>query len=222
MTTAKILVVDDDTNLLASLKRILKRSKYDVLTAKNGKIGLRLAIESMPDLIILDVTMPGMSGHEFLRQYRRVETRLNNPLADVEATVCTPEIPVIFLTGQTRLHQQIDGLDTSAADYIAKPVNAEELRARVRNQLRRARLQKEASELMKSNLLRLENAIGDMRGLADSCRVLLGDIYTYVDIGSYTKTSELENDLQLQAKKSAQNLMQTISKIAEWPITKGT
>jgi DNA-binding response OmpR family regulator len=134
MDQPRILAIDDDHNQLASLGRIFRRSGIEIIKASNGRDGLRKALRLGPDLILLDVTMPRMSGHEFLRRFRRIERRLAN-----RATRNLPETPVIFLTARGQLHQRIDGLDAGAADYITKPFDADELRARVRRALRDAR-----------------------------------------------------------------------------------
>ena len=92
---------------------------------------------------------------------------------------------------------------------------------RIRNQLRRFQQQKETVKSMKTELLRLESTIGQMRGLASLCRELLIDVNTYIDMGNRSEKTQLDNDLQSEAKKSAHKLMRSVSKIAEWPITKG-
>ncbi|MCC7389366.1 MAG: response regulator [Phycisphaerales bacterium] len=134
MDQPRILAIDDDHNQLASLERIFRRSGFEIFKSSNGRDGLRKALRLVPDLILLDVTMPRMSGHEFLRRFRRLERRFGTSAAQN-----LPETPVIFLTARARLHQRIDGLDAGAADYITKPFDADELRARVRRALRDAR-----------------------------------------------------------------------------------
>ncbi|MFC1782143.1 response regulator transcription factor [Planctomycetota bacterium] len=220
MSTARILVVDDDTDILASIKRILKRSKYEVFTAESGKVGLRMAMENPPDLILLDVTMPVMSGHEFLRRFRRLEDRFNSKFTDKLGTSWNPEIPVIFLTGRTKPHQQIDGLDAGAVDYVKKSVSPNELRARIRCHLRRVQTQKKILEPITSKLQKLESAVSEMQDTAHSCQKLLLEINSYIDLIESVNKAVSDNSMQMQTKKKIQHLMQSLIQITGWPITK--
>ena len=220
MSTARILVVDDDTDILASIKRILKRSKYEVFTAESGKIGLRMAMENPPDLILLDVTMPVMSGHEFLRRFRRLDTCINTRLADKLGTYWNPEIPVIFLTGRTKPHQQIDGLDAGAVDYIKKSVSPNELRARIRCHLRRVQKQKKILEPITSKLHKLESAISNMQDTAHVCQKILLEVNSYIDLIESVNKTDLDNSMRSQTNKKIQHLMQSLTQITGWPITK--
>jgi putative two-component system response regulator len=133
---AVILAVDDDTDLLALIAKVLS-AEYKVLTASDPGAALELASgEPRPDLILLDVDMPGASGFELIRV-----------LKDEGRTAL---IPVVFLTGRTAPQDQTEGLDLGAADYITKPINSAVLKARVRNQLaaegRRAELEHRVQE----------------------------------------------------------------------------
>lgn len=141
-----ILAIDDDSSQLASYRRVLRRSGYRVSTASNGRDGLRRVFELAPDLVLVDVTMPVVSGHEFLRRLRRLERRLGAAGAGNPPGFRAP--PVIFVSGRNRTHQRVDGLDAGAADYIAKPFDAEELRARIRRVLRDARGLDRASDVL--------------------------------------------------------------------------
>lgn len=129
---AHILVIDDDSAQRAALRRVLRRSGYRISTASNGREGLRSVLSLSPDLILLDVTMPVVSGHEFLRRLRRLERRMSSRVG--ASLFHSP--PVIFVSARKLTHQRVDGLDAGAADYITKPFDADELRARVRRTLR--------------------------------------------------------------------------------------
>ncbi len=133
---AVILAVDDDTDLLALIAKVLS-AEYQVLTASDPGTALELAGgEPRPDLILLDVDMPGASGFELIRV-----------LKDEGRTAL---IPVVFLTARTAPQDQTEGFDLGAADYITKPINAAVLKARVRSQLaaegRRAELEHRVQE----------------------------------------------------------------------------
>jgi DNA-binding response OmpR family regulator len=117
----KVLVVDDDRPNLKMTAFLLKEEGYTVLTADNGKDALRLIDEKAPDLVILDVMMPGLDGWEITRQLRR-----------------TTNLPIIILSAKGETSDRVYGLDLGADDYLAKPFEPAELLARVRSVLRRA------------------------------------------------------------------------------------
>lgn len=116
----RILVVDDDTEILDMLSRGLKFEGYEVETAANGEKALLRFRESAPDLVLLDVMMPGMDGMEVAREMRKLR-----------------DTPVLMLTAKDAVADKIAGLDAGADDYIVKPFDFDELLARVRAHLRR-------------------------------------------------------------------------------------
>jgi DNA-binding response OmpR family regulator len=120
MTAKKILVVDDDTKIVELVKLYLNREGYTVLTAYDGVEALRLARESHPDLIVLDILLPGMDGLEICRRLR-----------------AESPVPIILLTAKTTEEDRIVGLDLGADDYVTKPFSPKELAARVRAIFRR-------------------------------------------------------------------------------------
>jgi DNA-binding response OmpR family regulator len=118
---AKVLVVEDEENLLFTLQHNLKREGYKVFTATRGDDGLRLAREQHPDLIVLDLMLPGVDGMQVCRMLRRDTT-----------------VPIIMLTALGGEGDRVAGLDSGADDYVAKPFGMRELMARVRALLRRS------------------------------------------------------------------------------------
>ncbi|MFC2186202.1 response regulator transcription factor [Fulvivirgaceae bacterium LMO-SS25] len=116
----RILVVEDEEGIAAFLKQGLEEESYAVDIANEGKKGLQLALSGDYDLILLDWMLPGLSGIEICRQFRK-------EFADT---------PVIFLTAKDTLDETIFGLQTGANDYIKKPFHFEELLERVKVQLR--------------------------------------------------------------------------------------
>jgi two-component system alkaline phosphatase synthesis response regulator PhoP len=120
MASKKVLVVDDDVKIVGLVKLYLNRDGYTVLTAYDGKEALRLAREAHPDLIVLDIMLPGINGLEVCRALRT-----ESP------------VPVILLTAKTTEQDRIIGLDLGADDYVTKPFSPKELAARVRAVLRR-------------------------------------------------------------------------------------
>mgnify|MGYP003383260324 FL=1 len=117
----RVLVVDDDAPSLKMTAFLLTEEGYEVFTADNGIDGLRLIEEKLPDLVILDVMMPGMDG---LQVTQRVRATMN--------------LPIIILSAKGETADRVVGLDVGADDYLAKPFEPSELLARVRSVLRRA------------------------------------------------------------------------------------
>ena len=118
---SKILVIDDEEQIRRALKSILSARHYDVILAPNGEEGLDLAIDNSPDLVILDLSMPDMTGFEVCQELR---TWYNGP--------------ILVLSVRSSDADKISALDLGADDYLTKPFSAGELLARVRALLRRA------------------------------------------------------------------------------------
>jgi DNA-binding response OmpR family regulator len=116
----RILLVEDEVGIADFVERALRRQGHDVLIAPDGLEGERRALADEPDLVILDVMLPGRSGLEVLEQIRRAK----------------PVLPVIMLTARAQVADKVKGLDAGATDYITKPFSVEELLARVRAHLR--------------------------------------------------------------------------------------
>ncbi len=122
MDQQKILVVDDEQKIVDVLKAYLERDGYQVIAASDGPEALKKAHAENPDLIILDLMLPGLSGEEVCRRLRQEGSR----------------IPVIMLTAKTELDDRVFGLSIGADDYILKPFSPREVLARVRSIMRRS------------------------------------------------------------------------------------
>jgi two-component system alkaline phosphatase synthesis response regulator PhoP len=120
MPGKKVLVVDDDIKTVELVKLYLNRDGYRVLTAYNGNDALQFARENRPDLIVLDLMLPGIDGLEVCRILRKES-----------------DVPIIMLTAMTTDEDRLTGLDLGADDYVSKPFSPRELAARVRAVLRR-------------------------------------------------------------------------------------
>jgi two-component system, OmpR family, response regulator RegX3 len=120
--TDRILIVEDDDGIRETLKYHLTTAGYAVTEARDGAIGLRLARTSRPDLVLLDLMLPGMSGMEFCRALRR-----------------SSRVPIIMVTAKDSEVDKIVGLELGADDYITKPFSVREVLARVNAVIRRSR-----------------------------------------------------------------------------------
>ncbi len=125
MEEAHILVVDDDEIVARTIERSLRAGGFQVSVVHSGVEALQTARRSRPDLLVLDVLMPGMDGYEVCRQIRK------DPLLE--------DLPVLFLTAKGKEEDRIMGLRAGADDYLSKPFNLDELFLRVRAILRRAK-----------------------------------------------------------------------------------
>lgn len=207
MTTARILAVDDDSNHLAALKRILRRSHYEVTVCTNPRQALQIAITNPPDLILLDVCMPCMSGHEFLHRLRRAQS----------ATPGALMTPVIFLSGLATTHHRVSGLNAGAEDYVTKPYDAEELRARVRNQLRRVKHEWSSSHGDDEQTAALETELRNLWTVIQDCETPLHTLDANLELAGLVRQPELRHSLLSQAKKEVRNLVDSLSRFAEGP-----
>jgi len=120
MTPKRILVIDDEFQITRVLKRSLGAHRYDVRTAADGESGLDTFSDFHPDLVITDLSMPGMSGIEVCKSIRR-----------------TSDVPIIVLSVKGEEQTKVEALDAGADDFITKPFGMNELLARVRASLRR-------------------------------------------------------------------------------------
>lgn len=123
MSKQKVLLVDDEQDILDLIGFNLEKEGFEVFTANNGRSGLEIAKQQIPDLILLDVMMPGMDGMETCREIRD-DAKLKH-------------VVVAFLTARNEDYSQIAGFDAGADDYIAKPIKPRVLVSRVKALLRR-------------------------------------------------------------------------------------
>jgi len=135
MAGKRVLVVDDDAKTVELVKLYLNRDGYRVLTAYDGVESLRLARESRPDLIVLDLMLPGMDGLEVCRTLRDES-----------------DVPIIMLTARTMDEDKLTGLGLGADDYVTKPFSPRELAARVGAVLRRLPGERGPAEIKRGEL----------------------------------------------------------------------
>jgi len=116
-----ILIIEDDISILRGLKDNLEYEGYSVITETNGKKGLDLSLKIKTDLVLLDIMLPDMNGHEICRVIKKEK----------------PELPVIMITARDEEMDKVSGLDVGADDYVTKPFSVPELMARIRAVFRR-------------------------------------------------------------------------------------
>lgn len=119
--SARILIIEDDEGILTFLRRGLAYEGYDVDVAMDGRSGLDIARDNHPDLVVLDLMLPGIDGLEVCRRLR-----------------AGGEVPILILTAKDGITDRITGLDMGADDYMVKPFDLDELMARIRALLRRS------------------------------------------------------------------------------------
>lgn len=125
MPTEKVLIVEDDPSLRLAMTKALKACGYEVIVAKTGDEGLAMALEETPDLVLLDVMLPGVNGYEVLAELRERGD---------------PDLPIVMITAKSEEADKVRGLRLGADEYVVKPVGIAELEARVDAALRRRRL----------------------------------------------------------------------------------
>jgi putative two-component system response regulator len=143
-----ILIIDDDASAQKAVESLLMNQGYQLLFANNGVEGLKLASEQEPDLILLDVMMPGMDGFEVCNRLR--------------ANILLAEVPVLMISALDDRTSRLRGIETGVDDFISKPFDRNELRARVRTILRLNRYRKLRNE---QDLL--EDALDKLQGAYD-------------------------------------------------------
>jgi two-component system KDP operon response regulator KdpE len=117
----RVLVVDDEPQILRALSITLKARSYDVVVATNGKQALSVAAQSSPDIVVLDLGLPDLDGIDVIRGLRGWS-----------------KVPIVVLSGRSQGVSKVDALDAGADDYVTKPFNVDELLARLRAVTRRA------------------------------------------------------------------------------------
>ena len=139
-----ILVVDDDPEIVSLVKRGLAYDGYTVDTASDGAEALARALEREPDLVVLDIMMPGIDGIEVSKRLRQAS-----------------DVPILMLTARGTVADRVVGLDSGADDYLVKPFSLDELLARVRALLRRRR--PEGGETLRFSDLSLDTATREVK-----------------------------------------------------------
>ena len=147
VATGRVLVIEDDAEIADVLRRFLRQEGHEVRVAADGEVALPAAAEFVPDLVILDLGLPGVDGVEVCRHLR-----------------AEGDVPILILTARAELEDRVEGLDSGADDYLVKPFERQELLARIRALLRRRPPRGSASL-----------TVGDLRLNPDTREVARGD-----------------------------------------------
>ncbi len=184
----RLLVVEDSPMMIGLLRTVLGKHGYDILAATDGQKAVERAKTERPDLILLDILMPGMDGYETCRRLReQPETR---------------ETPVIFLSALSETHDKIAGFDLGAVDFVTKPIDFPELLARIRTHLTLHELRGELREMNRT----LEDKVRERtRELSASNRALLAEI-----------EERRRTETQLRENKERLKEAQRIARVGHW------
>lgn len=196
----RILIVDDTPSNIQTLAAVLKETGYQISVATNGRQALEVLARTHPDLILLDVMMPGMDGFETCRR--------------IKESPDWRSIPVIFLTSKTETTDIVRGFELGAVDYVGKPFNTHELLARVNTHLTMDRLRRENEELL-LNILpapiadRLKSGDEHIADNFTEVTVLFADIVGFTQLAASMPAQavvEVLNDLFTRFDMAAQEL----------------
>ncbi len=188
MDRKTLLVVDDSPEMIGLVRAVLGKHGYDIRIATDGRKALDRAAAERPDLILLDILMPGMDGYETCRRLReQPETR---------------NTPVIFLSALTETHDKIAGFDLGAVDFVTKPIDFPELLARIRTHLSLHDLRRDLREMNRT----LEDKVRERtRALSAANRALLAEI-----------EERRRTEAQLRENKERLKEAQRIARVGHW------
>ena len=198
-TKNSVLIVDDEKTSLLYLNRLLD-SNYVIYTARHAEEAIERANKYLPDLILLDIIMPGMTGYEVL--------------AALKASEKTRDIPVIFITGLSSGEDEMKGLDLGAADYISKPFNPGIVKLRVRNQIKiinqtRLIIAKETAE--RSSRAKSEF----LSRMSHEMRTPMNAVIGMMNLAQMTDDAAKREDCFIKAGVASRNLLHLIDDVLD-------
>ena len=201
---SKILIVDDNTENLSILGNILMSKDYTVQVAQNGKSAINAVHKKQPDLILLDINMPGLTGYDVCRTLKEDKK--------------TSEIPVIFLTAHTETEHIVEGFSLGAVDYITKPFSEEELLSRVKThlELRKAKIDleqknKELKELITTKDKLFSIIAHDLKGPI-AAMMQMSEFLTEED----TLDNSMIHDFLIDQKELSYSTYQLLENLLNW------
>ena len=179
LTEGTILIVDDTPENLTLLRSMLTEKGYRVLAAINGEMALKAVRTNLPDLILLDIRMPGMDGYEVCKQLKSEEK--------------TRKIPVIFISALNEVDDKVKALSLGGVDYITKPFQAEEVLARIKTHLALRSLQKSLED-KNAQLQKALDEIKTLQGIIPicaNCKKVRDDESYWNEVESYLKKLDI-------------------------------
>lgn len=193
-----ILIVDDEPTNIQLLGNLLKKLDCELAAARNGQLALETVKRIKPDLILLDVMMPDLDGHEVFRQLKKYEE--------------TKEIPVIFLTAKNETEDVITGFELGAADYVTKPFIKSELLARVKTQLSLKKAKEDLQEEVTTKKKFFSIISHDLRGSVGIVLSLSQILQENQESFSKEEIDELLQDIG----KTSHNALALLENLLEW------
>ncbi len=164
--TVSILIVDDQMNNLKILLHLLKQQQFEIHIAENGERALETLAHHHPDLILLDILMPGMDGFETCKR--------------IKANTATADIPIIFMTALASLKDKIKGFEAGGADYITKPFEQNEMLIRINTHITLHRQQLKLKQALKK-----KQALSGILRICPSCKKIRNDAGYWQQVEQY-------------------------------------
>ena len=208
-----ILIVDDDNNNLKLLSDILTSKGYKVLIAQNGINGIETATKAIPDMILLDIQMPDLNGIEVCQR--------------LKSQVLTQNIPIIFITGMSATQSKVEGLTIGAVDYITKPIEEEEVLARINTHLTLKNLQKalakqnkQLEKQIKEEQLftKIAERIRSSLELNEILSQVAREVHQLLNCDRVLITSVTNNHASLEAQVIGRGISEIVAQTSTWQI----
>ena len=188
------LLVDDNPINIKVLEGNLKNESFDILTATNGNKAISIAEKTKPDIILLDINMPGLNGYETCKKLKSIEE--------------TKDIPIIFLSALNEIENKVMGYQIGAVDYITKPFQKEEVIARVNTQLEISELKQ---KLNKENT-EFKNALNVLSHDIQN-QIMIINMSTFLTMNTDRSTNPKYNDHLTLISKSAESISTLINRV---------
>lgn len=191
----KILVIDDEESMRTACRLILEKEGFDTDTAENGIIGLEKVEKNRPDIVIVDLKMPRLSGQEVLDRLRMID----------------PDIIPIVITGYATVESAVEAMKKGAYDFLPKPFTPEELRIIIHRGLERKKLIQETQRLQREKKLMEENFITMVSHQLRSPLVAIVQYFEIILAGMVGEVEEKQKEMIVKAKERAQGLLELIN-----------
>lgn len=183
----KILLAEDEPTMRRLMSMLLTRGGHEVIEADNGEPVVNLAIQNQPDLILLDIMMPGVDGYEALRRVR------SSPM--------TADIPVIFLSAKSQVEDRVEGLRLGADDYVVKPADPDELMARIEAVMSRTRKEARRRKGKVMGFVGAKGGVGTSTAVVNLGAYLLGKAQDTILLDLHLAFGTLADQLHLAPPK---------------------